>query len=131
MPNENLDLKGLSGLIFVIFLWGGGFVATKIALDYMPPFLLAGVRFAIASVIVALWGMFVKAELRPRRNELFPLLLVSVVFSVQICTFNLGMKYTLAGRSSIIMSMNPIFVAVLAHFFIPNDRLNVKKIIGF
>ena len=130
MPNEDLDLKGLSGLILVIFLWGGGFVATKIALDYMPPFLLAGVRFAIASIVIALWGIFVKADLIPRRKELFPLLIISIIFSAQICTFNLGMKYTLAGRSSILMSMNPIFVAFLAHFFLPNDRLKIKKIIG-
>lgn len=130
LPNEDLDLRGLLWLIFIIFLWGGGFVATKVALDDMPPFLLAGVRFAISSLIVAICGILTKEKLMPQRNEVFPLLIVAVLFSAQICTFNLGMKYTLAGRSSILMSMNPIFVTVLAHFFIPNDRLNIKKIIG-
>ena len=112
------------------FLWGGNFVATKIALNDMPPFMLAGVRFAIGALVIAIWGVFCKADLKPHRGEIFPLVVMAILFSVQICTFNLGIKYTLAGRSSIFLSINPIFVAILAHFFIPNDRLNTKKILG-
>jgi len=111
------------------FLWGGNFVATKIALNDMPPFMLAGVRFAIGALVIAIWGVFCKADLKPHRGEIFPLVVMAILFSVQICTFNLGIKYTLAGRSSIFLSINPIFVAILAHFFIPNDRLNTKKIL--
>jgi drug/metabolite transporter (DMT)-like permease len=96
----------------------------------MPPFLFAGVRFTISTLIVGVFGKLAKEDLRPQKNEILPLLIISVLFSAQICTFNLGMKYTLAGRSSILMSMNPIFVAILAHFFIPKDKLNTKKIIG-
>jgi len=117
-------------LFLLTFIWGGNFVATKIALNDMPPFMLAGVRFAIGALVIALWGVISKADLKPHRKEIIPLVIMSILFSAQICTFNLGIKYTLAGRSSIFLSINPIFVAILAHFFIPNDRLNIKKILG-
>jgi drug/metabolite transporter (DMT)-like permease len=130
LPSEKIGLKTLLWLLLLTFLWGGNFVATKISLDYMQPFMLAGVRFAIGALFIAIWGLFAKAELKPQKSEIFPLLIMAILFSAQICTFNLGIKYTLAGRSSILMSMNPIFVAIFAHFFIPNDRLNLKKISG-
>jgi len=117
-------------MILVVLLWGGNFVSTKIALPDMPPLMLAGARFGLGALVIFLWGIISKVDLVPKRDDIFSLLILSLLFASQIITFNLGVNLTLAGRASIFMSMNPIFVALFAHLLIPNDRLNLRKIIG-
>lgn len=130
LPSEEIDLRAIILMLLVVLLWGGNVVATKIALPDMPPFMLAGVRFGLGAIVVGLWGIFNSSDLIPKKSEIFPLIILSALFAAQICTFNLGLNLTLAGRASIFMSINPFFVALLAHFIIPNDRLNITKIIG-
>lgn len=117
-------------MLLVVLLWGGNVVATKVALPDMPPFMLAGVRFGIGAIVIGIWGMINKSPLIPKKTEILSLLILSALFAAQICTFNFGLNLTLAGRASIFMSINPFFVALLAHFIIPNDRLNIRKIMG-
>jgi drug/metabolite transporter (DMT)-like permease len=59
-----------------------------------------------------------------------PLLALGVLFSVQIAFMNIGLTRTTAGHSAILTVTFPIWVAVLAHFFVPGDRLNLQKLIG-
>lgn len=130
LPSEEIDLRAIILMLLVVLLWGGNFVATKVALPHMPPFMLAGVRFGLGAIVIGTWSILNKTELLPKKKEILPLIILSAIFSAQICTFNLGLNMTLAGRASIFMSINPFFVALLAHFIIPNDRLNIRKIIG-
>ncbi|MGQ9607769.1 MAG: DMT family transporter [bacterium] len=130
LPSEDIDLRAIILMLLVVLLWGGNVVATKLALPDMPPFMLAGVRFGLGAIIIGLWGILNSSDLIPKKSEIFPLIILSALFAAQICTFNLGLNLTLAGRASIFMSINPFFVALLAHFIIPNDRLNITKIIG-
>lgn len=130
LPSEEIDIRAVILMLLVVLLWGGNVVATKVALPDMPPFMLAGVRFGLGAIVIGVWSILNKTDLIPKKREVLPLIILSVLFSAQICTFNLGLNMTLAGRASIFMSINPFFVALLAHFIIPNDRLNIKKIIG-
>lgn len=130
LPSEEIDLRAIILMLLVVLLWGGNVVATKVALPDMPPFMLAGVRFGLGAIVIGVWSTLNRTDLIPKKREIFPLIILSGLFSAQICTFNLGLNMTLAGRASIFMSINPFFVALLAHFIIPNDRLNIRKIIG-
>lgn len=40
----------------VYVIWGSTYLAIRIAIETMPPFLMAGVRFLIAGLALALWG---------------------------------------------------------------------------
>jgi drug/metabolite transporter (DMT)-like permease len=130
LQNNDITPKVILAVLLVACLWGGNAVAMKVALRYMPPLILAGIRFAFGAIIIWIWGRFNKIDFRIQKAELFSLILLSLLFSAQICTFNFGTKYTTAGRSSVLINVNPFLIAILAHFFIPNDRLTIKKIIG-
>lgn len=130
MPDEKINLRSILILILLSCLWGGNAVAMKISLNYMGPFILAGFRFALGALVIALWGIFGKIELKPKLVDIPHLIIISLIFAAQICTFNLGTKYTLAGRTSLFINTHPFFVAFIAHFFIPNDKLSVRKISG-
>jgi drug/metabolite transporter (DMT)-like permease len=130
LPSENVSVKVALLLLLLACFWGGNAVAVKTALHDTLPFMLAGLRFSLGALVISLWGIFSKIDLKPRRGEIPYLAILSLIFAVQICTFNLGAKLTLAGRTSLFINTHPFFVAVLAHFFIRNDKLNFRKVLG-
>lgn len=130
LPSENVNVKVVILLLLLACFWGGNAVAVKTALYDTRPFMLAGLRFSLGALVISLWAIFSKIDLKPRRGDISYLAILSLIFVVQICTFTLGMDLTRAGRGSIFINTHPFFVAVLAHFFIPNDKLNIRKMLG-
>ena len=43
----------IAGLVLVTVIWGGGFVASDMALDSLSPFQIMTIRFLLASVPVS------------------------------------------------------------------------------
>lgn len=130
LQNNDITIKVVLAVLLVACLWGGNAVAMKVALKYMPPLILAGLRFALGAIIILIWGRFKNIDFKIRKDELLSLIILSILFSAQICTFNFGTKYTTAGRSSVLINVNPFLIAILAHFFVPDDKLTIRKIIG-
>jgi drug/metabolite transporter (DMT)-like permease len=127
------DSIPLSIVMFVLFLgmlWGGNVVAIKISLRGITPFAAAGIRFGIALPLIALWGRIKGISLKPQPGELFPLLVCGLIFTIQISFLNWGTRLTLAGRATVIVNTYPVFVAFLAHFIVPGDRLTWYRAIG-
>jgi drug/metabolite transporter (DMT)-like permease len=111
-------------------LWSGNPVATKIGLKDAPPLRLGWMRFVVGGIVVLAWAIYTRADLRVRRGEWSPLLVLGLIFSVQLAFMNIGLEHTTAGHSAVLNVTFPIWVAVLAHFFIPGDRLNPLKLLG-
>jgi drug/metabolite transporter (DMT)-like permease len=130
LPSEKVGLKAILLLILLAFFWGGNAVAVKIALDYTRPFILAGFRFGLGATVIGLWSVLNRIELRFYRREIPYLIILSLIFAAQICTFTVGVDFTMAGRASLFINTHPFFVAILAHFFIHNDKLSIKKVLG-
>lgn len=130
LTTRSLGIKVILLILFLAFLLGGNAVATKIALREMSPFMIAGLRCTIGAIGILLWSLVSRQELKPRREDIPYLAFLSAILVVWLCALNLGMKFTLAGRASVFVNTNPFFVAILAHFLIPGDRLSLKKITG-
>ena len=130
LPSENVTAKVAFLLMLLALFWGGNSVAVKIALRNTRPFILAGLRFGVGALAIGLWGVFNRIDLKLRWRETPYLIVLSLIFAAQICTFTLGVDLTLAGRASLFINTHPFFVAVLAHFFISNDKLSVRKLLG-
>ena len=47
---------GIIGLIIVTIIWGGGFVASDIALNELSPFEIMSYRFLIASILMGIFA---------------------------------------------------------------------------
>ncbi|SHJ17891.1 EamA family transporter [Propionispora hippei] len=54
---RSLSYPILLALLAVYFAWGGTYLAMRIAVETMPPFLLAGIRFITAGLLLYLWEM--------------------------------------------------------------------------
>jgi drug/metabolite transporter (DMT)-like permease len=60
-------------------IWGSTYLAIKVAVEVVPPFLLAGVRSVIAGALLVGWALL-RGEPRPRRGQVKAALLTGVLF---------------------------------------------------
>ena len=106
-------------LLSTAFFWGGTFIAGKIIAENVGPFSAAFLRFMVAStfLLVMTWkfeGRFPKIK----RGQIIPLLLLGMtgIFSYNVFFFK-GLKLIDAGRASLIIANNPIFITLLSAYF--------------
>ena len=129
-PAERLGLRTVLFVIFLCAIWGGLSPALKISLEGIPPFGAAAFRFLIGLISLLIWGGFKRIRWwRPAVSHRH-LLAFGALFVFQISVFNLGTEQTSSSHSIVFLSTNPIFVALAAHFLIPNDRLNLRRSCG-
>jgi len=126
MPAEprNIDLQAATLVTMLAFLWAGNPIAIKIGLDDAPPIRQAWMRFVLGGLTVLFWALITRTPLRIRRHEVCPLLVLGILFTVQIALLNLGVKYTSAAHVAVLLNAYPIYTVLLAHFFVPGDRLS-------
>ena len=122
--------KVVALVLLLALLWGGNSVSIKIGLQGVPPFALATMRFLLGFAAITLWSLYRRVRLRMQPGELLPLIFVSAIFTLQISTLNLGTQITEASRSTLFISTYPFFTALFAHFWVPGDRLSIKKTVG-
>ena len=125
-----IDLRTVALLAFFCLVWGGAMVAIKVGLSGAPPFSAAGIRFALASLTLLLIAAVRGKLLYLRYGSRRPVLLLGLLLVVQHGLFNLGINLTTASRASVFLYTQPVFVAILAHFLIADDRLDRNTLLG-
>ncbi len=60
-------MKVVIALGLIYFIWGSTYLSIRIAMDTLPPFLMSGVRFLVAGLVLLLWAGFRGAP-RPSRG---------------------------------------------------------------
>jgi len=117
-------------LLVVAFFWGGTFVAGRSLAGQVPPVAAAFFRFALAAIIllVVVW----RRESFPRLNLRQFLVIVSLG-ATGVMAYNLfffkGLSIIGAGRASLIIALNPVFIA-LASTLIYQEILPIRRAAG-
>lgn len=130
MLNHPITAKAAIAAILICAMWGGNSPAIKIALEGVPPLALAGIRFFLGALTVLVWVLIARIPLKPTGKELRLLLSLLALFVLQIYLLHSGTRFTLAAHSGVLMSTNPFFITLFAHFFVAGDRLNGFKVAG-
>ncbi len=102
-------------LLVVAFVWGGGFVAVKDALNTLSPMLLMAFRFTIASAIIYVFfrkkiGAITKGDLKG--GSIVGLMLFTA-FALQ----TIGLQYTTASKQGFLTAIYVVFVPLLYWLF--------------
>ena len=112
-------------------LWGFTWMYLKISLAQMPIFIGLATRFLLAGLVF--WVLFfLKGEKVHLNSKLKNVYILFTLFNFSLCYYLTywGAKFVFSNLGAIIWSLLPICVAFMAHFCIPNDRLNLKKFFG-
>jgi len=125
-----LILTYLKLLLTAIF-WGGTFIAGRIVAGDVPPFAAAFLRFAIASVLLFALSLSTQRPLPLPRGRVLAIVLLCGASGVAGYNyfFFKGLALVEAGRASVIIANNPIFIA-LASAVLLKERLRPVNAAG-
>jgi drug/metabolite transporter (DMT)-like permease len=100
-------------LILSSFLWGTSFVASKIGVGEVDPFLFALLRWLIAApVLIFVAYLFTDFDLSIFKDKI--LWLVGLLNAVGLFLQNAGMTSTTATNAVLLVDINVVFVAIIA-----------------
>ena len=112
-------------------VWGTTWAAIRIGLEGIPPFLGVALRFGVASVVLLGTAAVLRIPLgRSRRERRLWWIngLFSFVLSYGIVYW--AEQWVPSGLAAILFATFPLFVAGLAHPFLPGERLTVRSSAG-
>lgn len=132
LENRNETPSILNGLVIagLCVTFGANATAIKISLTGLGAFTTAGIRFALASLIIALWAWVTDRPFKLKKGQFHKIFFIACLFIGQINLFYTALRYTHASRGTLLSNLQPFLVLVLAHFMIPGDRITLKKFIG-
>ncbi len=114
--------------IVACLLWSSAFVGVKIGLKYHTPLQFAGIRFLLAGLmILPVIHNFAKFKKEVAENFAYVCLIAFLQVILQYSFFYLGVNLVPASISAMIVGSSPLFVALIAHFFVVNDRMDWFK----
>ncbi|MDP9382512.1 MAG: DMT family transporter [Chloroflexota bacterium] len=105
-----------------VVLWASAFAAIRAALDGYTPGHLTLLRFLVASVVIAGYGLVMRLRL-PRSRDLPSIALAGFLgITIYHTTLNYGEVTVTAGSASLLVNTAPVFTALLATGFL-GERL--------
>lgn len=114
-------------LLFVAFVWGGGFVAVKDALNTVTPMLLMSLRFIIASIIMY---VFFKKKIGKLSIEDYKKgSVVGFILFLAFAAQTYGLQYTTASKQGFLTAVYVIIVPFL-YWVIYKKRPEMKVFVG-
>jgi drug/metabolite transporter (DMT)-like permease len=118
-------------LILAVGIIAVSFAAIFIRLAQAPPLVIATYRMAIASVVLIPFGLSKARGVRGRlkRNDILLIALSSIALALHFALWITSLSYTSIASSVVIVTSNPIFVAVIS-YFLWQERLNRMAIAG-
>lgn len=111
-------------------LFGANAVAMKFSLAGIGPYTNAGLRFSIAAAALVVWARLTHRPLRITAAQLKYMVFLTLVFYVQISFFYTGMSKTSASHGVLIGNLLPFVVMVIAHNFLPDEKIEMRKSLG-
>jgi drug/metabolite transporter (DMT)-like permease len=128
---NNEKLRIWVGFAIISFVWGSTWLAIKIGLESIPPFLGAGVRFAVATVIL-LAIVRVRQLHVPFTSDAKKVYLVLgfLSFGTGYGLVYWGEQFISSGLCSVLFAAFPFCVAIFSHFILESERLTAFKIAG-
>jgi drug/metabolite transporter (DMT)-like permease len=119
------------GYVIVSTVWGSTWLAIKIGLESVPPFLAAGVRFVIASALLYAIIRIRKLTI-PFTPEAWKTYFAigGLSFSIPFALVYWGEQFIPSSLGSILFGAFPLWVALFSHFLSENERMDRYKALG-
>ena len=115
-------------ILFLAALWGPSFLFIKIAVEEIPPLTLVVGRVGIAAILIY---VVLRAQGRnlPKFGPVWRHFAVMALVqnALPFALFNWGEQHIDSALAAILNGTTPLFTILLAHLFVADDRLNLRK----
>src|SRR6266513_1798298 len=118
--------KILLAFAIIYFVWGSTFLAIRVGVHEVPPFLLAAIRFFVAGIALYGW-MRLKGTPAPSRREWAGAsLLGAIIFVVDYGCLFWAEQRVPSGIAAVVLATIPVFITLLEIIFLRTQRLTVR-----
>jgi drug/metabolite transporter (DMT)-like permease len=122
--------KVLLAFAIIYFVWGSTYLAIRVGVREVPPFLLAGVRFLVAGLVLYGW-MRARGTPSPTAREWGAAsLLATLIFVLDYGLVFRAERRVPSGITAVIMATIPVFMAFGEIVFLRTQRLTLRLAIA-
>jgi len=124
-------LKVIAAFATIYLVWGSTFLAIRIGVRHLPPFLFGGLRFLLAGTLLAVVALAMR-ERFPRSGREWRLMLL---FSLLMITFSNGistvaLQHVASNQGALLASSSALWIAALGTFGARGHTLTVRGSLG-
>ncbi|HKD84799.1 MAG TPA: EamA family transporter [Terriglobales bacterium] len=120
----------LLAFAIVYFVWGSTFLAIRVGVREVPPFLLAAMRFFIAGIALYAWMRLRRAPSPAAREWLSASLLAVLIFVLDYGLLFWAERRVPSGIAAVMMATIPVFMSLSEIFFLRTRRLTLRLAIA-
>ena len=120
------------GMLVLYIVWGSTYLGIAVAVDTIPPFLMAAIRFTIAGSVLLLWslardrGRFVAPTRREWRDSF---IVGGLLLGGGMGMVAFGELTIPSGITALLIALMPVWVAIFGRIFL-GERLPRMAIVG-
>jgi len=127
---ERRTMKTLVAFAIIYFVWGSTFLAIRIGVAEVPPFLLAAMRFTVAGAALYAW-MIARGEPSPDGREWISAALLALLIFV----FDYGLLFWAerrvpSGVAAVMLATIPLFMALSEILLLGTQRMTTRLAIA-
>lgn len=124
--SERPAWKVLLAFAIIYFVWGSTYLAIRVGVREVPPFLLAAMRFLAAGLVLYVW-MLAQGERSPNARQWLSALLLAVLIFV----FDYGLLFWAeqrvpSGIAAVMLATIPVFMAMSEIILLRTQRLTLR-----
>ena len=125
-----LDSTAIGLMVVLCAAWGLQQVVIKVTAPLMGAVLQAGVRSAVAALLVFGFAAWRGTPLWERDGTLRAGLVAGLLFGAEFFCIFVGLGHTTASRMAVFLYTAPIFTALGLHLFVPGEHLHRGQWLG-
>ena len=128
----NINQRNYILLALLILIWGSSFLLNNRSLTFFTPEQVVTSRLLIGFVVMIPILFATKKSLpRSLQSWLHFIIFATVGSIIPFTLISYGQLTITSGMAGLLMSLMPLVTLILAHYFLPNDKLNRYKLLGF
>jgi drug/metabolite transporter (DMT)-like permease len=120
--------RELAAYLFFSALWSGNWLVIRIGLADLPPFLFAGLRLVLASVLLGAIVLARKREPLERREVRFIALVGFLQIGVSYACVYTAEQWIESGLAALLFATFALWVGLFAHGLLPDEPLTLRAV---
>lgn len=125
------NLKIALGYVLICLIWGSTWLAIRIGLHSLTPFIAAGLRFGAASIFIltAMRLQGIKLQTDPHSVKLY-IMMGLFSFALPFGLVYWAEQYIESGLTSVLFAVHPFAVIIFSNLMMPQSKIGPYQIIG-
>lgn len=115
------------GLIITAIIWGSGFVASAVSLEYYTPYQIMAGRFLIGTLILSI--VFYKRLQRINKSLIIRGIVLGSILYIAFVLQTIGLQFTTPSKNAFLTVVNVVIVPFIG-FFLYKKKIDIFELIG-